>query len=61
MLDQRDIDGEFFASGDELFGAVQRIDQPPARPPGTLGKIQRAVFLGQNRNGRIQRAETIGQ
>src|SRR5690606_23163983 len=31
LLDQRHADGEFRAAADELLGAVQRIDQPPAR------------------------------
>ena len=38
MLDQRDVDGELFAVGDKFLGAVERIDQPPARPAGAFAQ-----------------------
>ena len=50
--DQRDIDGEFVAAGDEFLRAVERIDQEEAAVDRAASPVD--ALLGQRRNIRQQ-------
>ncbi len=54
LLDQRNVDGELFAAGDKLLGAIQRVHQPPALPAGTHALVDISIFFGQHRDARIE-------
>ncbi|MNQ76989.1 hypothetical protein D3C85_918420 [compost metagenome] len=59
LLDQGDVYGELFAASDKFLGAVERVDQPPAAPLRALAEGDIGVLLGQHRNARIERDQTI--
>ncbi|MDT4855925.1 hypothetical protein FQZ97_902980 [compost metagenome] len=58
---QRHVDSELVAAGDELLGAIQWIDQPPALPTGPLGQRDVRSLLGQHRDTRVQRRQAGGK
>ena len=53
--DQREIDGELVAAGDEFLGAVERIDQEEAAAIGRLRQMRRAPRTAPGYSG-ISRA-----
>ena len=59
VLDQRDVHGELAVALDELARAIQRIDQPEARPAASRVPGDFLAFLGKDRDVRRQRAQTI--
>ena len=61
LLDQRDVDGELFTAGNKFLGAIQRVDQPPARPAGTHTLRDIGVFFRQHRDARVQCGQAIEQ
>ena len=61
MLDQRHIDGELFTARNELFGAIERVNQPPARPTGPHVLRDIGVFFRQHRNAGVERFQPINQ
>ena len=57
----KSVDRELIGTGDELLGAIERIDQPPARPGGTFGQRDIGGLFRQHRHLRRQRLQAIEQ
>ena len=48
VVNQGDVDSEFAVSTDELFRAVERVDQPISLPAASLVVADRFTFFRQN-------------
>ena len=58
-VDERDVDGELAIALDELARAIERIDQPVARPLAACFPVDVRRFLGQDWPIRGQSAQAI--
>ena len=56
-VDQRDVDRELAVAGDELAGAVERVDEPEAAPVDGRDLAARGPFLGDDGDVRRQLPE----
>ena len=59
LFNQGDIDRELTVAVQELFGAVQRIDQPVTRPAAALFPRRRIFFRQQRHLGRQRRQAAL--
>ena len=60
VFDERDVDGELAVALQELAGAVERVDQPEARPAAALFQRDRVCgLLRQHRDLRRQPRQAV--
>ena len=60
LVDERDIDGELAVALHELFRAVERIDEPIARPAAPHRVIARQRFFREDRDAAVELRERAG-
>ena len=58
-IDERDVHRELAVALEELLRAVERIDEPIARPRAALRDVLRRGFLRQHRHRSIERAQSL--
>ena len=57
LLNQRDVNGKFLGACDKFLSAIQRIDQPPARPLRPRAERNVGSLFREHRNLRRQRVQ----
>jgi len=61
VLDERDVDGELSVPGQELLGAVERINQPVGLPRRANGRGGQAALLGDDREARREAGQPLAE